>query len=749
MAKQINKGAALYDYISFFNDLWKDNYSDAMSEPFISITEALADIEEDNRDKKDKNGNPVPKIYDVGLRKQTSLVLNRYRDWAEEDIPEGLEQFVEELNIKKESSAKNFRAQWVVGWGKYRRNFDAAFTLAAVMAICCFRPELLDLIKSKGSFRLASVNNTDTVTRLLMDKLVMLLPRKTLPADFRNVALDDEECMFRVLFFGTLYIIADSDTDNSLYDNNLEYAFRDKFLQAIKNTVSDFAGASPDYARYFTALYNHTRYIRASKNDRASIKKVEEAFVTPDLQGEWDNSVRHADINVIMGETGLGKSSLLYALASACLYDKVADPAADGKKFAQLRRSLQKLTNLPLADVLPVYFYATSFVQEKGLQYHSVNQFAYGSRSAAMSADLETLVNSHNGPVLFLVDAIDEMKQEDRPAFMAYLRRIAASVPQVTLLITSRNINARVFDALSPEVNLLKMTHSDENIRKIISNYIRIFEKQYSADDFYNRIKANSYMKDILRNPYQIQKTISSVGSVESIQPVLVYDSLITHIVEDKWGDIIEQLDSSAIVGVLRSLACTMLNEENTFIPAKKIASVLDKCAKENRIQAEIDWSRFSETIAVRSGLLLYDDINNGFTFMTGNFTRFLAAQWIYQLFLNRCNTLKQILEREKLRLNHYMVKGELAACLERYPMEKENVTMLFFVADRREKGADSKKDTVGLLMELLLENAILYGSDLQQVQLAQLLKEDIPHSDLGTITLENRKNYHLVEKLQ
>ena len=740
MAKPINLDAPLYDYISFFYELWKGNSPSHVSEPFSIITRALKDIYDENSDKGD---------FDTGLHQQVRIVLYNYRETAVKNIPFELEPFTDNLNVKRESTEKNFRAQWVVGWGKYRLNFDAAFTLAAIVSICRFRPRLIDTIRNKSNYEVYVPNNMELVTKKLLEKLYTFLPENLLSSDVKKAVMKTEDTLFRVLFYGTLYIIADSVTENSLNMHNEELAFKDRFVQCISDAADAHKIGEADYAAYFKALYDHTRFIRLSKEDITRQKMVEKTYVTPQIvSGDGNDVIRKGHINVIMGESGVGKTSLLYAMASASLYDKVADSNKSDEKFSAMRSGLQRFITLQLEDALPVYIYAKSYRPDANDIYPSVNRIAHGARSATSEGvDLETLMHSHNGPVLFLVDAIDEMGESDRSGFMSYLRRIRNTVPKSTFVITTRGINAGVFDDLSPEVNILKISYSDENIRQMIANYIKIFERRYKAEDFYRKINSNSYMKDILRNPYQIQKTVNTVKDIKFIHPVEVYDNLINGIIDDKWGGLFPKLKSNDIHNVLRSLACRVLSRGMDFIPDRRIADMLRDSAREAGVISGIDWKSFSESIAVRSGLLLYDDIRKGFSFMTENFARYLSAQWIYETYKKGYNIMLDRMEDSGIRSDSYFAKGVMADCLEKFKPEKETLIMLFFFADYMERG-NVREGTSQVMMEMMLEKAIVYGDESCRQRMRQLLEEEIPASDMGVITLRNKRGYSLIEKL-
>ncbi len=748
MAKQVNMNTPLYHFISDFHSLWKSNSNNKKDDmPFLSISNALKELQEDIYAPKDK------KNYSIALVKEFDNLLFDYFSYIENSIPEDMMHFIEELDIKTESSSKNFRAQWVVGWIKSRKNFDAAYTMAVITSLYRFHADFLEhMIENDCSF--VRLQNSEKVIHHTVELLYKYLPENIITENFKNTVYSDEECFFKIFFYGLLYIISCSDTDNSLYNNNEQYFFTDIFRDVIRNMEKDFPGKlSANFNGYYTALFNHTRVLRLRKHDKSSKKKIENTFVTPALENEYGSAkIKKGKVNVIMGISGLGKSSVLYALSCAALFDKTDSEISESEKFHKLRKELQQLTTLPLDKTVPVYFYATDYRNKNGIYYPSVNQFAYGVQGITEDgSDLERLLNIHNGHIMFLVDAIDEMAPELRAGFMIYLRQIKEKYPSSTFVITTRNIKQQIFDDLTTEVELLKIAHSDENIRKMIANYIKLFEKdRYTAEDFYNKLYGNHYLKNILQNPYQIQKIISSTDYIKALHPVYVYDNLIRNIVEDKWDGLFEGLNSSNVVDVLRVLACRMnKGSGKKMIPARELAATLAECAEEAGIHGGIEWNNFSDSIAIRSGLLLYDDIENGFTFMSGEFIDYLTAQWVYRQFSNKRRTFEKIQSATGISLNKHIFKGILSQCLKENMPTREGLIMLFYYANYKEDGGLSgNADTVRLLMEMMLEDALIYGDKEKISQLAVLLKEEIPKSDMGIIDLESKPVYSAVEKL-
>ncbi|MBR1459619.1 MAG: hypothetical protein IJ595_09600 [Oscillospiraceae bacterium] len=347
----------------------------------------------------------------------------------------------------------------------------------------------------------------------------------------------------------------------------------------------------------------------------------------------------------LLADSGMGKTVTSYALTLSAvshyltgaayqpyreLYNYLYPKGSAGYPLLIFGSDVNSYTAVPDSELhLEEYLYCPSSPDDR-----------------SEKAGLMKAMKSRKDVLLLIVDAFDEVREENRLPLLDAVNTFCKENPQCRLLITSRIDLTR----LSPNQERLERDYSSlynglrtwkilELSKGQIEDMIGKHNPELSREqvrDCVDAIACNCYLSELAKNPYTLSIMLTTTrfnGESGGTGVNECYETIISNMISHRWSDLEASLgceNSDDLRKALDYMAYRMACAGEKSIKTNKLREYLreanDPCGFDEafiRKLVENIWR-----IAISSGVLCSSA--DGFRFHNDSFRQYLAACWIY-----------------------------------------------------------------------------------------------------------------------
>ena len=347
----------------------------------------------------------------------------------------------------------------------------------------------------------------------------------------------------------------------------------------------------------------------------------------------------------LLADSGMGKTVTSYALTLSAvshyltgvayqpyreLYNYLYPKGSAGYPLLIFGSDVNSYTAVPDSELhLEEYLYCPSSPDDR-----------------SEKAGLMKAMKSRKDVLLLIVDAFDEVREENRLPLLDAVNTFCKENPQCRLLITSRIDLTR----LSPNQERFERDYSSlynglrtwkilELSKGQIEDMIGKHNPELSREqvrDCVDAIACNSYLSELAKNPYTLSIMLTTTrfnGESGGTGVNECYETIISNMISHRWSDLEASLgceNSDDLRKALDYMAYRMACAGEKSIKTNKLREYLreanDPCGFDEafiRKLVENIWR-----IAISSGVLCSSA--DGFRFHNDSFRQYLAACWIY-----------------------------------------------------------------------------------------------------------------------
>lgn len=431
-----------------------------------------------------------------------------------------------------------------------------------------------------------------------------------------------------------------------------------------------------------------------------------------------------------ISDSGGGKSTFLQALVSCLVYDKIDQPLSSKEKttYKSIRESFGAGTEQTFFPVLV-----------KANDYNEKEKEANSLKTLAVSAEEEgkytELLNVNRNNMLLLVDALDELKSENKKSFGRMIDSFLEDYPDTSVLITTRKTDMtpyrdRVFYRNNSDSVFLD-SFGENEIKQLIEKWTDtdVSLSKENTEEKYAFFAGNRFLQGIIKNPYMLTLALfyKAHGRNDAKD---ILSGIIDKLIEKRW-DSRKYMDdyglrTSDIRSLLSWLAWNEVKEGSDGTDAKRLpelfysaAEAIDLITEKGDTLSLRNWKDIVDDMSVRSGLLILKE-----------------GRYVFQN-----EVLKSVLASERIT-NELMQADDADLWIREnvYPLESKNkrdaVVMVFSLLNEWNRKTESNRLYLSLL------HKTVESLDKKEIQEIGLLFADLLTNSYGPNLVNKKKDY-------